>query len=182
MSVHFQVLENTQNTPVVIDSVTHWEDIYNVDQNSNPVDLNKGLNLYLSKIYLSQLSDGKEYLFRVCYRDQNLKWSSWSDASPFTTTGIKETQNQFKNTFLFQNYPNPFGDNTTITYQVAEQTKVVFRIYDSEHRLIDEKNLGLKTKGSYSFVYKPKNPVNGNLVLQMVTDKVSLEKKMVKMK
>ncbi len=38
--------------------------------------------------------------------------------------------------YLYQNYPNPFSDKTTIKYCVAYKTRVQIKVYDSEGELI----------------------------------------------
>ena len=58
---------------------------------------------------------------------------------------------------LSQNYPNPFNTNTTIEYQISEESEVEIRIYDVLGRevktLIDEK----KTTGYYEVVWDGRN-------------------------
>ena len=54
-----------------------------------------------------------------------------------------------ENTAIFQNYPNPFNPETWIPYQLAEDSEVTIRIYDSAGRLIRTLDLGRKTIGLY---------------------------------
>ncbi len=178
MSVQFQVIDSSQSSPVIIDSLTHWVNIYGIDMNSNPVDLNRNIDLYKSKIKRAVLSDEKEYLFRVRYRDHNLKWSNWSALSRFTTlwTGDKHiNQNGY---LLNQNYPNPFNNETSFTYHIPEKCEVVFRIYDEGKRLISEIEQGLQPEGTYSVNYDAKKLSSGMYVYEMHTRNFSTTKKM----
>jgi hypothetical protein len=146
--------------------------------NSNPVDLNRNIDLYKSKIKRAVLSDEKEYLFRVRYRDHNLKWSNWSALSRFTTlwTGDKHiNQNGY---LLNQNYPNPFNNETSFTYHIPEKCEVVFRIYDEGKRLISEIEQGLQPEGTYSVNYDAKKLSSGMYVYEMHTRNFSTTKKM----
>ena len=55
--------------------------------------------------------------------------------------------------FLSQNYPNPFYQTTTFTYQIVEDSKISFRIYDIHYNLVEEISGGYKPKGVYQFEY-----------------------------
>jgi hypothetical protein len=48
-----------------------------------PVDLNAGIDLQRLAIPAGILSNGYDYQWRVCRRDDNLKWSDWSPAQDF---------------------------------------------------------------------------------------------------
>lgn len=52
-------------------------------------------------------------------------------------------------TRLLQNYPNPFNPETWIPYQLAEDSEVTVRIYNSTGQLLRTMNLGHKNSGSY---------------------------------
>lgn len=180
MSVRFQLIDSSSFQKVVIDSISHWTNVYNVDQYFKPVDLNQGINLFQSKVSRSKLAEGKEYFFRVRYRDQNLKWSNWSGLTRFNTLGTGEmpfSQNGF---ILNQNYPNPFNNSTVITYTIPEKSEVRFKFYDQNNRLIDEIGEGVKYKGTYQLTYKAKNISSGLYHYEMVAKKVTISKTMIK--
>jgi len=182
MSVQFQVIDSSLSYPVVIDSMSHWENIYGIDQNSKPIDLNRNINLYQSRISKAVLSDSKEYLFHVRYRDHNLKWSKWSEPTRFKTVGINENPSLQQGYFLDQNYPNPFQNNTIITYHIPETGNVYFRIYDSNNKLVDEINEGVKNKGTYQFTYSAKKLGCDTYFYEMNTNNLSVSKKMIRIK
>ena len=180
MSVQYQVIDSSQVSQIVIDSITHWKNIYNIDQNLKPVDLNQNINLYQSKIDLSQLAAEKEYFFHVRYRDQNLRWSNWSELSRFKTVGIVDNSSFFDDYYLNQNYPNPFENNTTITYRIPERSEVIFRIYDANYRKVAEISEGVKNKGTYHFDFKAENLKGGIYFCKMITKNLCITKKMIK--
>lgn len=182
MSAHLQVIDSSANPHIVVDTLLNWENIYGIDQNNNPVDLNHGINLFQTKISSAFLQGNRPYSFRVRYRDQNLKWSQWSASTLFNTTGINSNKSQLYDQFLSQNYPNPFLDHTTIVYTIPEKTGVIFRIYDSNNRLVEEINEGVKSKGTYRLTYKAENKCSDSYIYKMVTNKFSVEKKMIKVK
>jgi len=180
MSVQFQVIDSSQSLHLVIDSITHWENIYGVDANSNPVNLNRNVNLYQSRVNRSLLSDNKDYFFRVRYRDQNLKWSNWSDLVRFTTLGTDDTPGIQTGYILDQNIPNPFQNSTTIKYTIPSRSEVIFRIYDADYKQVAEINEGFKNKGTYHFDCKVEQLSGGIYFYKMVTNSQCVTKKMIK--
>lgn len=182
MSVHFQVIDSLQSSNIVLDSITHWSNIYNIDQYYKPVDSNKGINLLQSKISLSQLSTGKEYYFRVRYRDHNLNWSEWSALTSFSTLGTDEFQGMQRGYYLEQNIPNPFRNQTKFTYKVPEKCEVIFRIYDKNQRIISEINEGVKDKGTYTLDFNADNLASDVYIYEMNANNLSVSKKMIHVK
>jgi hypothetical protein len=178
MSVRYQVIDSTSGMAVIIDSTMNWTNIYGIDQNSKPTDLNLGINLYESKIPKAKLSASKEYLFRVRYRDHNLKWSEWSKPTHFSTVGIKDSPNLPQGFFLEQNYPNPFSNETTFLYSIPEKCKVIFRIYDINQRVISEINEGEKSKGVHSINFKSEKLGSNMYVCEMLAGAFSVSRKM----
>lgn len=59
------------------------------------------------------------------------------------------TWGNLKRTVLLQNYPNPFNPDTWIPYMLAEQSRVIIRIYDVAGQLIKTLDLGIKPAGGY---------------------------------
>lgn len=179
MSVQFQVIDSSLSSPVVIDSLSHWTNIYGIDENSNPIDLNLDINLYQSRINKNQLLDSKEYFSRVRYRDHNLKWSDWSGLTNFSTLGTNESQSHQQGYYLEQNIPNPFINQTKFTYKVPEKCEVIFRIYDTNHTIIREINEGVKAKGTYSLVFNAENLASDVYIYEMNANGLILAKKMI---
>jgi hypothetical protein len=180
MSVQFQVIDSSQTGNILIDSLTHWTNIYGIDQNGVPIDLNQNVNLYQSKVSASKLSKDKDFFFRVRYRDQNVKWSNWSDLTRFATLGTGKDQDVKSGYILNQNYPNPFHNSTDIIYTIPEQTEVIFRIYDANFRQVAEINEGFKNKGTHHFEFKTERLSSGIYFYKMITKNQCVTRKMVK--
>ena len=51
---------------------------------------------------------------------------------------------------LFQNFPNPFSGNTTISFQVGAHEYVTLRIYDAAGKEVAELVNGMKKPGEYN--------------------------------
>lgn len=108
MSSQFQVTATpgTYTSPI-INSVRDFENIFQSSGSPlyTPIDKNVGIDLTSFQV-TSTLTQNKTYAWRVRYRDQNLKWSDWSDETIFVadaTTLINEN-NIYQNFLL---YPNP---------------------------------------------------------------------------
>jgi len=89
LSSHFQLTDTEDGWQnLMLDEIRHWENIYGDSGAPNyfPIDLNA--NIDLSRIDAENLQDGNTYWWRVRYRDQNLKWSDWSESAEFISGEI----------------------------------------------------------------------------------------------
>jgi hypothetical protein len=75
MTVRIQVSSDERFSQTAIDTLTHWKNVYGVDDHFVPVDKNAGLDLTRLSFNQSRFSAGPTYHYRVKYRDHNLKWS-----------------------------------------------------------------------------------------------------------
>lgn len=87
MSSRFQLVpvSGSFNSPL-IDITRDTEDLYG-DSGAplwNAVNLNATIDLKRYAVAGGLLSVGTSYMWRMCYRDQNLRWSDWSDTLIFT--------------------------------------------------------------------------------------------------
>jgi Tol biopolymer transport system component len=117
-----------------------------------------------------------------------IAWSSFTDGSvaPLTKTFRENRVSELtdKNSFtLLQNYPNPFRDETKISFQVAEPTHVVLTIYTIAGQKIQTLANADYSAGSYivSWNGKDKNGFivpNGVYIYQLQTKNASRAKSM----
>jgi len=85
LSSPFQLTDsegNWQNT--ITDEIRHWENIYGDTGAPDYIPIDMNADIDLSRLDVENLEDGNTYWWRVCYRDQNLKWSEWSEPVEFT--------------------------------------------------------------------------------------------------
>ena len=160
MSVQLQVFTDAFYSSSVFDTVIHHVNIYGVDANGNPLDLNKNLDLYSSSISESLFTVGKTYYFRTRYRDNNLKWSAWSDLFAGLITSA-ETQPMLTGISVGQNYPNPFATETSIDYSIQTEGSVTFRIYNTLNQLVFEQHLGIQQAGFQTLKFTNTFPESG---------------------
>ena len=85
LSSQFQITEiegDWQNT--ISDEIRHWENVYGDTGSPDylPIDLNA--DVQLNRLETENLQFGNSYWWRMRYRDQNLKWSEWSEVAGFT--------------------------------------------------------------------------------------------------
>jgi hypothetical protein len=183
MSVEMKVADITGNNQLVLDSLVHWENIYGVDKNFNPIDKNSSVNLYQFKISKSLISEYKLYSYSVRYRDHNLKWSDWSNLVLFNSTGIISGVDAFSDQTshdqLQQNYPNPFSNSTVFTYQIQERGNVSFSILDLSGKEIRTISAGMKSPGKYNLEINSGKMENGIYFLRMKTDHATISRKMI---
>lgn len=173
MTVHWQVLDAATNS-VLLDTMLHRTNIYGIDENNKPVDINAGIDLYNIPINAQKIPQGKALKYKVRYRDNNLKWSDWSEPFNFTATGLKTGMYVPGKLQLHQNFPNPFSESTQIDFTLEGASQVSIRIFDANQKLISEQNEGMKAAGNHKISIDAKGFSAGMYFYQVITaDEVS---------
>ena len=62
---------------------------------------------------------------------------------------------------LKQNYPNPFNPMTTVAYTVDRSSRLTFEVFNVAGQIVDRVDLGYKSPGNYSFVYRADKLASG---------------------
>jgi len=83
---------------------------------------------------------------------------------------------------LGQNYPNPFNPTTTITFSLPYKTAVHLQIINMLGQLVDNKQLGIYSAGSYEIEYDASSLSSGVYFYRLITDKNALSRKMILLK
>ncbi len=86
-------------------------------------------------------------------------------------------------TFLYNNYPNPFNPSTKISFGLPEQSTVSLIIYDITGKVVEEflRNEQLPA-GSYNYYFKAKNLSSGIYMYRLQADEFVETKKLIFMK
>lgn len=138
-TVQIQISDNSNFTNNLVDTLVSAVDIYEDDSSFNPIDLNENLDLTHLTFDASRFVHQGTYYYRVKYRDNNLKWSNWSNATQYTNLVPIEENSVPKSFKLEQNFPNPFSTkgnstkatNTQIKYQIPTAENVTLKIYNT---------------------------------------------------
>jgi hypothetical protein len=112
-----------------------------------PVNLNNGIDLSTYQVPAGLLQTGETYMWRMRYRDQNLRWSEWSDTLQFTVTATGLPENPVA--ARTQVFPNPSSKGFTISTQM--ETVFVFRVLDMSGRELLAKSMNPAGASSYVF-------------------------------
>jgi len=156
MSSWFEITGTQGNySATVISKLRDKEDIFENTGSPNfiPINKNAGIDLTSLEVPDSILTHGKTFWYRVKYRDDNLKWSPWSDEVAFNNTGIDDLDFSSDKFNLSQNYPNPFSAFTVIGYQLKSKAHVTLTILNmfgvEVATLVNEE----KPAGEYSVMF-----------------------------
>ena len=77
----------------------------------------------------------------------------------------------------FENYPNPFSDNTTINYAINKDANVSISIVDLWGNTIAELENGNRSNGEYSTTWNAEGVAEGMYLLQLkVNNDISIKK------
>jgi mannan endo-1,4-beta-mannosidase len=90
--------------------------------------------------------------------ENTLKWLVTNEELP---TSINNMNGQLRgNIKLFQNYPNPVGNSTTISYFVASPGKITIKIFDAMGRVTDVIVDEFQQPGFHSIEFTPSKAYN----------------------
>lgn len=79
----------------------------------------------------------------------------------------------------FENYPNPFSDNTTITYTLSKQENVELCVFDLLGNKVSSIESGNKNAGSHTVVWNAESLNQGMYLLQLKAGGNSSTKKII---
>jgi hypothetical protein len=130
MTVRIQVSKTDNFFLTILDTMIHWKNIYGVNSDYTPRNLNSNLDLTKLRFNLSRLGSDTLFYYRVKYRDHNSKWSDWSNAIHFNTKSNVKQDGDSNNFKIENNYPNPFNLSTKIGFYLTEKGKVDFTIFN----------------------------------------------------
>jgi hypothetical protein len=128
---HFQVTATSGNyTTLLINKEQDKYNIYDDTRAPNYMPINKNANLDISKLNASTygLVTGQTYYYRVRYRDENLKWSSWSTEKAFVynaTLSIKSPTASTEEGNSLKVYPNPVASKADILFELPSASETV---------------------------------------------------------
>lgn len=166
MTLRLQIAVDEQFARVVLDTFIHRVNIYGTGPGSQPLDLNKEIRMEEISIPDRLLPSGS-FSIRIRHRDNNLRWSGWSEPWTHKATGM-ETK-PMKNSLLLQNYPNPFNRQTRIDYTMKSAGHVTFRIFDMNKKLLFEKPEGVRLAGNHSFLFSGERLPAGMYICELET-------------
>lgn len=135
-------------------------------------------------LQLDTLDENTTYYWRV-NASNDKGTSSYSEPASFTTeviTGIETGENSPSEFYLFQNYPNPFNPNTVISYQLAVDSHVTLKVYDTLGREVAVLANEEKPAGTYSFNFDAVELSGGVYYYQLKVYRPELAKNFVETK
>lgn len=165
------------NNTLLSDTVIHKQNVFGVDVYEHPVDLKENEYFYAFKFPRNRFVINNSYFARIRYRDNNLKWSDWSDNYAFVMSGVDKIENDGG---LLRNYPNPFIDETKIVYTLNEVTNVTLSIYTLDHKLIYSLHKTNQFRGKHSIDFKSTQLNPGIYFYELKTNSSLRTGKMIK--
>ena len=144
-------------------------------------------NEYSQSIYISDLDiDGSiinNYNWNITGNNNNgLEYESELfsfSIDPTFLNIINDIPNYF---FLSDPFPNPFNPSTAITYGIPSYSQVSINIFNSLGQEIYSLGKKYYQPGVYSFIWNPINIASGIYYIQLVSDEIILNKKVISIK
>lgn len=78
-----------------------------------------------------------------------------------------------------RNHPNPFNDNTTISFYLPKDEKVQLHVFDSDGKLIQTLCNEELNAGDHSFEFKPDNDASGTYFYNLKSESLNKTGKMI---
>ena len=176
-----------------IEPDVNWSELQSKDGSGTWNTIYSGPNRYWSDGTTIYDPDGNETIyFRVRVRDNQNKWSLWSEL--YETKMIDDilTSNEsllqtYQETspsdfVLSQNFPNPFNPTTTINYQLSENDLITLKVFDLLGNEVATLFNEEKRAGSYKVEFNATNLPSGVYFYRLQLSKYVETKKMVLIK
>ena len=98
-------------------------------------------------------------------------------------TGIEEVFTTAQDPYLLRNYPNPFNNQTVISWNMTKQGEALVKIYNSKGELVRKYYEGSLSKGNHSLVFDSSGLNSGVYYYELSVDgKVKNSSKMLYLK
>jgi hypothetical protein len=183
MTTRIQISDDSGFSKITLDTMVHWTDIYNVDANYKPIDRNKGINLTALSFDQSKFTTGKALYYRVRYRDHNLKWSGWSNATKFNTVNdVKNENTTPSKSYLEQNYPNPFNPSTKINFSLEKDNYITLDVYNLLGQNVAGLIKGERKAGQYNVDFNASGLPGGVYFYTLKGEGINYSRKMLLLK
>jgi hypothetical protein len=96
------------------------------------------------------------------------------------TTGVSvPTEGAIPETALLQNYPNPFGEKTTIEYRLRQSSSVHIVVFDALGRLVASSFEENRNPGLHRYVFDARALKNGVYRYSIVTQSGIQSRRMI---
>lgn len=137
MSAQFQLSNQSgQYEAPLFDNTSHWQNLYGVTNNFQPIDWQHDVDLRYGFVPHGLLANNSTYYVRMRYRDQNLRWSAWSDELSFVYLDPQALDQIAADAAWLSVSPNPASDHATIQLRLNQPQVVSISLIDSRGRLI----------------------------------------------
>lgn len=171
MTSQFQITPTAGNySAPVYSKSTDLRNVYGVDAEFAPLDLNAGTDLSFVTVPTGILTVGNTYFYRARYRDQNLKWSEWSDELSFVVVNSQGTGTDLPGSGLnYQIRPNPFSSALSIDYEMDRPEMVVIELFSVEGIIVQSKSEQLDKLGQQTVTINADNLKDGIYYVRVST-------------
>jgi hypothetical protein len=141
--------------------------------------------------FMDYSADPAKYMFTY---DQAIRMQTAMLNSPFrnqlgthglcvAVLGIYNEGNNIPEGYeLMQNYPNPFNPVTQISFSIPEQTNVIIKIFNSLGEESTTISSGVRSAGYHKVNWNAPDYPSGIYYYQLITEKITITRKMVLIK
>lgn len=171
----FQVTATSGNyTTPLINNEQDKYNIYDDTRAPNYTPINKNASLNISKLDVSTygLATGQTYFYKVRYRDENLKWSSWSNESAFVYNTLGVNDNGDISKYGLKVYPNPVVSTARISFVMPNaSSNAKIQLVDMNGRIVETIFKGNLEQGSQNISWKNKNKLKAGIyIVKLIFD------------
>ncbi len=181
----------------------NWSDAREVLSNGGRISMSVGEPLYTGHLIMLAgfTNDGRPIVhdpaksngYSYIYNKNSLS-HSWFDKGGVAYTFYDSdsisvfVENEFTRTTstnnfqLYQNYPNPFNPSTLITYQLADRSNVILKVYDIIGNEIETLVNEDKPEGAYQVIWNASGFSSGIYIYQLKTGSNIQTRKMILLK
>jgi hypothetical protein len=153
MILAFQQIGQTSNSQLFINELRN---VQAYENNNNKLGIVASscdtLSTGLTWLYPNRLHIGATAWYIFAENSYNPYWGENIVPKTDCFTNIEEKSNSVDKSILFQNYPNPFANSTTITYYLSEPGYVTISLYDIQGNLITILTDGFNYVGEHSLI------------------------------
>ncbi len=135
---------------------------------------------------MNQMGNAGMMRFGMCPEGDHYRFLLWDGSTESFENdndifgkGMNSNSNNRNNDNLNRSHPNPFTDNTSISFYLPKDEKVQLHVFNSDGKLVQTLCNQKLSAGDHTYEFKPENDASGTYIYNLKSESLNKSGKMI---